>query len=741
MISTIIFLVVVLSAHIVYGVMNRVSDIVGADLEQLMEKSSTMNAVLFADLTTPDGLTMSDAWSAVIETTSCSTTNLARAEEQEQDCAVSFNVDETARFLRVNINDHQNAAFVEVYNIIPGLYIVRGHSITLYNGPSLLDSLDQVVLKVAIATYLKQEARPSVHTLSSLQEVQDVLVSTSNSTAEDQTTHTAVLSRPVVIAFFSDRSYGEEVKGPESEKDKEEEKDEDVDEDEEDSRKEFHDAADALRTHIDFYIITNSAVIAGLNMESIPNLPAIFLVVDEGKNLLPYAGLWNEEGISEWIVFHSSSVVCGQLSQVDYHSSLFSNGFFGSNQLKFMLFLPSSTRTRGSVKRRFSKESVMEAAMNTIGESADTPLLSRKSSTRGQLIDGKADQSLGTWCAIAQTYKDQAIFAYMYDSSIPNVRDVFESDLDADVDLDLELPLVTAYFPTKDYKYRKRLQYPLDEKALRGFVAGVLHGKVERMLRSERERENVTEAGEGTGPLQLIGSNVVHTLTSPGTDVLLLAYTPSKSYYAMRADYELLAEAFSQESRLVIARIDLSKNDLPSALDPYLLHHRKELQMAGAPVLLWFAATSETLDGNTLPLPQKYGEHSSIQSQSLSLHDMMSFVLKKSSFLHTSPPLQIPSEKEIDILFSKLDEKEGIYVNEYMWRVRNENRNILSNAWLDWAAGEVVFDGKRWHIAAVIGMLLAVLIDSFVSGAQRIQLHTSKGKQKKEEKDKDKDKE
>ena len=45
---------------------------------------------------------------------------------------------------------------------------------------------------------------------------------------------------------------------------------------------------------------------------------------------------------------------------------------------------------------------------------------------------------------------------------------------------------------------------------------------------------------------------------------------------------------------------------------------------------------------------------------------------------------------------------------------RNDGREQYENDLLDWAIGEVVFDGKRWHIA-VAALLAAVSVISLIS--------------------------
>ena len=49
------------------------------------------------------------------------------------------------------------------------------------------------------------------------------------------------------------------------------------------------------------------------------------------------------------------------------------------------------------------------------------------------------------------------------------------------------------------------------------------------------------------------------------------------------------------------------------------------------------------------------------------------------------------------------------YELEDRWHRRNEGREVYPQAQLDWIAGEVVFDGKRWHVAAAAALVLLTL--------------------------------
>lgn len=60
-----------------------------------------------------------------------------------------------------------------------------------------------------------------------------------------------------------------------------------------------------------------------------------------------------------------------------------------------------------------------------------------------------------------------------------------------------------------------------------------------------------------------------------------------------------------------------------------------------------------------------------------------------------------------------LGDEEGLrlkYDSEERQFRRNEGRQVYENLILDWLAGEVVFDGKRWHLVAAAALALLCLI-------------------------------
>jgi hypothetical protein len=140
------------------------------------------------------------------------------------------------------------------------------------------------------------------------------------------------------------------------------------------------------------------------------------------------------------------------------------------------------------------------------------------------------------------------------------------------------------------------------------------------------------------------------------------------------------------ESRIVIAKIDGSANDLPA-----------NWEVKGFPALLWFPAKDKPYKGEGGPKPRPYWDAGH------SLQELVGFVQRESSFDKSS--LRIATMEQLGSLFEDEDNLRKKYEEEDRWLKRNEGRDVNDNALLDWALGEVVFDGKRWHIA-----LAAVLV-------------------------------
>lgn len=293
--------------------------------------------------------------------------------------------------------------------------------------------------------------------------------------------------------------------------------------------------------------------------------------------------------------------------------------------------------------------------------------------------------ALEHWRELAETFKGSALFAYMVEGAVPDVVDYFSVDLAAD------LPLIVAHDPLQDFKYKsRRFTDPADITAQQEFVAGVLTGAVRKVLKSEPVPKMVGKLAKPV--IQAVGSNVVDLVSQPDKDVLLEIYSPNCVHcMRLRPTYDILGRAVQGDSRIVIAKIDGIANDMPASWG-----------IKGFPTLLWFPAKDkpykEGKDGFPVPIPKPYWDAGH------SLHELVSFIKRQSSF--DPKTLKVATFEQLGTLMGDEDIARQQYEMEDRWARRNEGRNILSNPIFDWAAGEVFFDGKRWHLAAGGALLL-----------------------------------
>jgi thiol-disulfide isomerase/thioredoxin len=296
--------------------------------------------------------------------------------------------------------------------------------------------------------------------------------------------------------------------------------------------------------------------------------------------------------------------------------------------------------------------------------------------------------ALEHWRELAETFKSSALFAYMVEGSVPDVVDYFS------VNLNTDLPLIVAHDPLQDFKFKsRRLNDPADITAQQEFVAGVLTGAIRKVLKSEPVPK---KSGKVVKPIiQAVGSNVIELVSLPDKDVLLEVYSPTCVHcMRLRPTYDILGRAVQGDSRIVIAKIDGLANDLPASWG-----------VKGYPTLLWFPAKDKPYkigkDGFQEPSPKPYWDAGH------SLHELVSFVRRQSSFdLKT---LKVATVEQLGTLMGDEDTVRQQYEIEDRWARRNEGRLVLSNGLLDWAAGEIYFDGKRWHLAAAaLSLIVAV---------------------------------
>lgn len=389
------------------------------------------------------------------------------------------------------------------------------------------------------------------------------------------------------------------------------------------------------------------------------------MISEDGDGLIPYKGEILELNLSEWVLSNSSPSM-GELTFSAPSGELYATQFFSSRKLKFILFL-------------------------------------RASDVTNQMSGGAS--VIDNWQDVSQTFRGKALFAYLVQDVVADVVEYFNIDVDND------LPLIVAHDPSHDYKYKSARLMKLDTNTFQDFVAGVLTGAIKRMIKSEPEPKSTTKGmaggiGKNKGKggvaakstvVKLVGTNVVNAVSSEDKDVLLEVYAPWCAHCKKLAPtFDILGKAVQGEQRILLAKIDGTNNDLPP-----------QWKVKGYPTLLWFPAKDKPYNSSgSIPRPYWDAGHS--------LHEMFSFIIRESSF--DPKTLKVATSEQLGSLLGDEETLRAQYEEEERWNKRNEGRVIYENEWVDFLAGEVVFDGKRWHVMAggvlVVITLISVLFTS-----------------------------
>lgn len=223
---------------------------------------------------------------------------------------------------------------------------------------------------------------------------------------------------------------------------------------------------------------------------------------------------------------------------------------------------------------------------------------------------------------------------------------------------------------------------------LTDFVVSVIEGSAKHTIKSEP----IPVKSISDYVVKAVGSTLLSIIGKEDNDVLLIVNSPKcKSCSKHRPTYEVLAKAFQGEDRIVIAKIDGVLNDLPSAW-----------KITDYPTLLWFPAKDKPYDNVDSILPHPYWDAGH------SLNELFVFVVRHSSY--DPQILKIASMEQLVTLTSDIDVLAAKYQEEERWLARNEGRPYYENNMVDYLLGEIVYDGKRWHIALASAIVLLLLI-------------------------------
>jgi thiol-disulfide isomerase/thioredoxin len=282
---------------------------------------------------------------------------------------------------------------------------------------------------------------------------------------------------------------------------------------------------------------------------------------------------------------------------------------------------------------------------------------------------------LQAWEHVASTFFKQAIFSYLTHP----VADVVEY---FDVSFPQQAPLIAAHLPASDAKFKSTPLRALDSATLFEFVAGVVTGKTEKIIKSE-------PVPKLTGPpplvLTAVGSNVRVIVSVPGKDVLLLVYTPwCAQCKQLIPAFDVLGRAVQGEPRIVLAKINAAANDIPASWG-----------VKGHPMLLWFRAADKEGNGDasTALIPRSYWD------AGYSLQELAGFVQRQGSF--DPRTLKVASSEQLMSLQGDEAALREKYEVEERHQMRNKDRAVYEAPLLDFLAGEIVFDGTRVHMLLV----------------------------------------
>lgn len=568
-------------------------------------------------------------------------------------------------------SDSDLKEIIEAYGIsVPSVLIFRKGALADYRGPYDSKGIAQYIaedVKVSIVVSLFNVAiayganlcilslQPSISFLDSLETVKSVL--SQSSTA-------------VVLGFF---------------------RSEDINLESEDSERaalenwgQFHSAADSLRGYVaspqisliitnifcvcsirnvKFYAISAASLLETFNLKE-AELPTVYLFSSENEGLSRYTGPLVDTSLTDWILRNIAPPL-GELTLSTPAAQQYAAQFFSSRKLKFILFLP---------------------------DQLPADIITTSDSTSLEDDEGTAftrDDVLLAWELIANNFHGRAIFSYMSTNTpIADVVDYF------DVNLDTEAPLVAAHNPTVDGRYKSpRMNLARDIHRLQEYVEGVVSGRISKILRSEPRPKT-----QRSLVFRTVGDTVIETVSRGETDVLLVVYSSHQSQSKQIMPHlEMLARAVQGESRILVAKIDASLNDLPPTW-----------VIKNFPALLWFPARDKPYAGQqserrsdgtegdeypVTPIPRPYWD------AGYSLQELFSFVQRESSFDKNS--LRIATSEQLGSLQQDEDMYRAKFEEEDRHDRRNEGREIYAHDWADYFLGEVVFDGKRWHVALV----------------------------------------
>jgi hypothetical protein len=422
--------------------------------------------------------------------------------------------------------------------------------------------------------------------------------------------------------------------------------------------------------------------------------PSLFLYPPHSHvDAYEFNGQLMAEALIEWVLPHSSPGI----SEITMKSALnrrYATQVFASAKTKFILLLPDCFR---------------KYAIRPAGAKENSHLVS-------------------ALLSVSKSHKKDHIFSYAFEMQ-PELADFFELPFDA-----VLVPTILAYDPSTQYKYKSAITSlecgaetkefeALLKREVSDYVESVRAGNALRIIRSESTADEATSEVCRTSTVlcamnyllrirpppsyvvRAVGSTVEPLVNAPGKCTVLAvlnsALSDCEDCQYVEPVLDLLSRAAAPDSRLTVAKIDAANNDVPS-----------NWGVSAYPSLLWFCGKSKE---NSSPIGFSSGRSNDfgIYAASGKLISLQEMVIQVSNLARSSlGNVRLASPDQFSMLMMDFDSTNSYYESIYAYRRRNAGRVVQSSPYVDAIVGEVVFDGKLWHLGIVIlaficGLLIA----------------------------------
>ena len=222
--------------------------------------------------------------------------------------------------VKLSSKDPNIQEIIDAYSItVPTIKVFRRGIMSDYRGP--LDSASN------IANYIKEDCKPSVIMIDSLDQLKNSFLATENTVVLgihlfNQSLNLLLTSS--LLGFFNKENINI---------------DDGIDTYSLDAWGQFQASADTLRGHASLYCISDEQIFESFGVDS-SIMPVIYLLSDDENGLIQYNGVILEMNLSEWVLRNSSPRM-NELSFATSKGEIFATQFFSSRKLKFILIIGS----------------------------------------------------------------------------------------------------------------------------------------------------------------------------------------------------------------------------------------------------------------------------------------------------------------------------------------------------------------------------------------------------------------